>query len=270
MHGGDTSRSWVLSAAAVILVGSMLAGCDRLGSPEQRGQNLLGRGDYAGAVKAYGEAIAAGRDLPVAYAWRCYAYLAQGDDEAAARDCTEALELVPDTAAESAPARWEILNNRGVALLNLARRDEAEADFDAAIALKADYPDAYANRGRSFLDRENWERAIEDLTKAIELKADLAEAYGNRGLAYEGKGDDEMALADYDKAIEISHDTQAYFNRAMLQYTLGRFDLAYDDFAQVVEREKDPNRYLRFMAQQQLKLLENRPTAVPTAPPAEP
>lgn len=237
----------------------LTAGCDRLGTPHQRAERLLDQGDYAQAIAAYDSAIAAGDNLAVAYANRCYAHSALDENDAAVADCSEALKLTPDDP--------EILNNRGVAYLSLRKYDEGLADFSAALKLRPDYPEAMANRGRAYLEKKDFQLAVDELTKAIALKADLAEAFGNRGQAYEGLAEADKALDDYAEAIRLSQDLQAYFNRAMLEMTLGRFDDAYEDFKAIVDRSKDDDSYLRYVAQQQVNFLANRPKGFdPDAP----
>jgi tetratricopeptide (TPR) repeat protein len=61
-------------------------------------------------------------------------------------------------------------------------------------------------------------QAIALYTQAIALDADFAEAYNNRGLAYEAMGEYARALDDYEKALTLSpHDAQAYENRGTLR-----------------------------------------------------
>ncbi len=267
------ASDWRLPALTVLvgLAAALVAGCDRFGGPFERGQRLLQRGDAQSAVRAFTDAIEQGVQVPKAYAWRCYANLAAGENEAAVKDCSEALARLGEAEEGAAEgdepyARWQLLNNRGVAYLNMERREEAEADFQTAIELNPGYAEAYANRGRLYVDEEDWEKALADLTRAIELNPDLAEAYGNRGRAYEGLGDGEKALADYDRAIELSHDTQAYFNRAMLRYATGDFDAADRDFREVIDRDP-PDSYLRFLAEQYAETLSRRATRVPEPTP---
>ena len=271
---GLTGHRKVLTVTAACAVALAAAACGRLGGPYQRGQRLLEAGDAAAAVDAFTEAIESGNDVAKAYAWRCYANLAAERNDNAVKDCTEALDRMgAETGApegDSQPYyKWELLNNRGVAHLNLDLRDEAEADLGAAIELKPDYAEAYANRGRFYVDGEDWEKAKEDLTRAIELEPALAEAHGNRGRVYEGLGDGDAALADYGKAIELSRDTTAYFNRGMLYYAMGNFDAAFEDFTSVVELE-EPDSYLSYMAQQQVDFLARRPTGLPGPTAASP
>ena len=234
--------------------------CQSLGDPASQGQRAMESGDFQRAQAAYGRAIEAGSENPIVFANRCIANDALGQHQEAVGDCTRAIELAEETedSLEGYSAH-EVLNNRGVAYLNLRELDEALEDFEAAIELEPEYAEAYANRGRIHLDREDYELAIEDLDRAIEIAEELTEAYGNRGLAYQYLGDDEKALADFTRAIEIDNNPQAYYNRAALQYTLGRFDEAYADYNLVLQYG-DPGSFIYYIAQTQSDFLENRPT----------
>lgn len=244
----------LLQVAALCALAGLSTACDQFTDPHQRGQSALAQGDYEAALGAFNDAVASGDHLAEAYANRGIANEALSNYDSAVSDYTEALRLFgPDS-----PEASEVVNNRGVAFLKLRKQEEAMADFDAAIKAKPDYAEAFANRGRAFLDQEDYDAAITDLDHAIELKVDLAEAYGNRALAFESTGDDEKAIADYSRAIELSHDPQAYFNRGMLRYTLGCFNLAYQDFSEIVERA-DKSEYLWYMAKSQKDFLEGRP-----------
>jgi len=239
---------------ALLAIAGSLAACGLFGSPHQRGARALEQGDYEAALGAFGEAIESGELVAEAYANRGIANEALDHYEAAIDDYTKALELFGPK-SRRAP---EILNNRGVSYLKMRKFDEATDDFDAALDARPNYPEALANRGRVFLDIDDYDAAIKDLDRAIKLKPRLAEALGNRALAHESQGDDERAIADYNRAIELSHDAQAYFNRGMLRYTLGCFNLAYQDFAEVVDRVDD-SEYLWYMAKEQKIFLEGRP-----------
>lgn len=236
-------------------------GCGALGNPLLTGQRYLGEGDYERALVAFDAAIERGRDLPFAYANRCIANDALLYHEDAVDDCTQSLELT----AESAPEgynRYEVLNNRAVAYINLRRADEARADLEAALELKPDYAEAVANLGRLYIDDEDYPAAIDKLTEALELNPNLSQAYGNRGFAYQNLGDNKKAMADYDRAIEIDNNIDAWQNRGMLNYTLGRFNAAYEDYSSIL-RLADKNSTAYYMADSQVKLLESRPTGRP-------
>lgn len=242
-------------AAALALAAT---GCGVLLSPLITGQRYLAEGDYERALVAFDKAIAKGEDLPFAYANRCIANDALLFHDEAVGDCTKSLELAGDNPPEGYHP-YEVLNNRAVAFINLRRRDEARKDLDDALKLKPDYAEAIANIGRLYIDQDDFEAAIEKLTEAIKLNDKLSQAYGNRGFAYQNLGDNLKAVADYDKAIAIDNNIDAWQNRGMLNYTLGRFNAAYSDFQSIL-RLADRNSEAYYMANAQVQLLESRPT----------
>ena len=96
----------------------------------------------------------------------------------------------------------EAYSNRGIALRDLKRPEEALASYDKAIALKPDYAEADNNRGTALLDlrrpRKRWRAMPGD-----PLKPDYAAAHYNRGNALMDLTRPEEALASYDKAIAL-------------------------------------------------------------------
>ncbi len=73
---------------------------------------------------------------------------------------------------------------QGNAQLAEGHLDEAIADFTAAIAQQAAYPEAYANRGYARRLKGDLDGAIADYAKAIELNPKLAPPHNHRGVAY--------------------------------------------------------------------------------------
>lgn len=255
----QTVRPVRRTAAGALVLGALIAsGCGALRDPLITGQDLLAAGDYDRALVAFDEAIAQGKNLPFAYANRCIANDAALYHDEAVGDCTKSLELAGDAPPEGYN-RHEVLNNRAVAYINLRQREEARADLDAALEIKPDYAEAIANIGRLYIDQEDYHSAIDKLTEAIAINDQLSQAFGNRGFAYQNLADNKKAIDDYDKAIEIDNNIDAWQGRAMLNYTLGRFDAAYADFQSIL-RLADHNSTAYYMADSQVKLLENRPT----------
>lgn len=244
----------LISLTALALI---LSACSLLQSPHARGTAALKAGDYQTAIEAFGRAIDSGDHVIIALINRGIAYESSGQPERAVEDYGRALELTDP--APSDTQRAEIHNNRGVAYLAIDRKQQAAMeDFDKAIELRPDYAEAYANRGKIKIDREDYEEAIVDFDKAIELNPELAEAYGNRGLAYQNLSDDENATRDYTKAIELGHSPQAYWNRGMLRYALGCFNLANEDFSAILKLAQ-PTDLLYFQAESQVAFLAGRP-----------
>jgi len=96
--------------------------------------------------------------------------------------------------------------NRGVALLELKRLDEALSSYDKAIALKPDYADAFNNRGVALKELKRLDDAVASYDKAIALKPDYTDAFYKRGVALIELKRLDDALASYDKAIALRPD----------------------------------------------------------------
>ena len=83
-------------------------------------------------------------------------YSAQGSDaysavDALARGDTDAAITILERAIAARPEDAALRNNYGVALMRLGRLDDAKREFERAIQLKRDYPDAFANLGQASL-----------------------------------------------------------------------------------------------------------------------
>ena len=131
-------------------------------------QDYLNRGNikyelglYSSAINDYDTTIRLKSDYPEAYL-RSEVYLEQ---YSAANDY--------DTG----------LTSTGVAKNKLKQYSAAITDYDVAIQLKPDYPEAYFRRGAAKDKLEQHTAAIADYDIAIQLKPDYPEAYLNRGNA---------------------------------------------------------------------------------------
>jgi tetratricopeptide (TPR) repeat protein len=103
--------------------------------------------------------------------------------------------------------RASTLVNRGIIYNNAGKIAQALADFEAALAIDTNIPEAYLNRGNSRFFQNRLNDAIADYTRAIDLKiARLAAAYYNRGLAYADMGRLTEAKADFEAAAAADPD----------------------------------------------------------------
>ena len=95
---------------------------------------------------------------------------------------------------------------------------------------------AFFNRGRALSDEAQYGRAIEDFDRAVRLDPDYPDAFNHRALAYAGLGDYERAIKDFDEAIRLDPNYAiAIFNRALALQAMGRPDEAAKDFAKAKE-----------------------------------
>jgi tetratricopeptide (TPR) repeat protein len=176
------------------------------------------------------------------------------------------------TVVEIPPQTARDLNNKGLALLQAERYEEAIENFSRAIALIPDsvlvyvnradayvqsgqianglqdyqqaleidpnFAPAYLNRGTAFVNLDRYDEAFSDLTRAVELDPTNARAYAARGAVFYRTGQYDRALADLTRSLTLDpSDSRAYFERGRTYMSLLRFDLAIDDFTKTIERE---------------------------------
>jgi len=93
----------------------------------------------------------------------------------------KALALKPDYA--------NAYSDRGIALQDLKRLEDALASYDKALAIQPDHAGAYGNRGNVLQELKRLDEALASYDKALAIKPDYAGAYYNRGIAYKSSGD---------------------------------------------------------------------------------
>jgi tetratricopeptide (TPR) repeat protein len=103
---------------------------------------------------------------------------------------------------------------RGAANDNLGDSRQAINYYDRAIELDPKYATAYSLRGAANNDLGDYRQAIEDYDRAIELDPKNAIAYRKRGDSYIELRDYRQAIKDYDRAIQLDPKyALAYHNR---------------------------------------------------------
>jgi tetratricopeptide (TPR) repeat protein len=94
--------------------------------------------------------------------------------------------------------------NRGILRLRRGYVDEAVADFDRAITLDPEQPEAYLNKGAALIRRANPVEAVQLFTVALERNTSRpAVAHYGRAVAQEAIGNLAAAYRDYRRASEL-------------------------------------------------------------------
>ena len=97
--------------------------------------------------------------------------------------------------------------NRGILRLRRGLVDEAVADFDRAMTLDPEQPEAYLNKGAALLRRENPSEALQLFTVALQRETTRpAIAHYGRAIANELLGNVREAYNDYRAASELAPD----------------------------------------------------------------
>jgi Flp pilus assembly protein TadD len=141
-----------------------------------------------------------------------FSFAQSSDDPDVARldSLAKELDSLPDNAtmiqaldslSTTAPSDEGTILQLGQGNLSAGRIKEALAEFDKAVQLVPDDPQAQSLKGKSLMLLGRPTEALPSLTKAIELDPSLAEARFNRAAAYNIMSHPEAALQDLESAI---------------------------------------------------------------------
>ncbi|MEM7081723.1 MAG: tetratricopeptide repeat protein [Pseudomonadota bacterium] len=155
------------------------------------------------------------------------------------------------------PDQIDLVVKRGELLFDLARFDEAEANFDQALNRNPKYPLAQYYKGRIHMTRSEWPEAIKRFENMIqdgilvnEVHFNLATAYrmnGDAALAEEqlalSQGDSQLKIAGFDP-VNMKFDTlnvgdQPHVLRAARHYRSGNLNEAIAELR--LAFDKNPN-----------------------------
>jgi predicted O-linked N-acetylglucosamine transferase (SPINDLY family) len=120
-----------------------------------------------------------------------------------------------------------VFYNRGVALRQLGRLEEALADYDRAILIKPDLADAHFNRGNICGELRRFETALASYQRAIASKPDHAAAYLNLGNVQRELGQFAAALSSFDHALTLRPNfAEGHANKGHVLWDLKEYEAA--------------------------------------------
>ena len=131
--------------------------------------------------------------------------LRQGDFDAAITSFSQAIQTVPE---DRRLVLATLHAMRATCHLKNGAKDEALAEYDAAIRSGCTAGLAFHNRGRILAEKGNYQGAVADFNRAIELDASQAKTYHYRGLVYKKLGMRETADQDFAKAKTLDPDVE--------------------------------------------------------------
>ena len=162
--------------------------------------------NYAAAPLAVGLLFAAGQAKAVTVvlggglAVECYATAENGDPNQAFDTCSRALRD-PDTSVRDKAATYI---NRSVIRLRVRDYNGAILDCDQSIQRWPNFSEAYVNRGAALINLDRPNDALKELDHAIGMGLDkLHLAYYNRAMAKEALQDIRGAYNDLRKVVEL-------------------------------------------------------------------
>ncbi len=108
----------------------------------------------------------------------------------------------------------------GYASQSSGEHDKAIAEFNQALAIDPNNPNAYIGRGVARFSKREYEKAVADYTKAVAIDRNCVLAYECRGRALRYTGEYAKAIADSTKAAAIDpHCALAYENLGSIYAT---------------------------------------------------
>jgi tetratricopeptide (TPR) repeat protein len=151
---------------------------------------------------------------------------------------------IPRIAQSNQAVIADILNWRGVQLVESNDYPAALADFSRAIDLQPDNGDNYFWRGHVHYAQRNYAAALADLSRAVDLQIRQGDNYFWRGRAYHAHGDHAAAVADFSHAIALQPDDgDNYFWRGRVYHAQGNYPAVLADFSRAVDLQPGKGSY---------------------------
>ncbi|HEX3663273.1 MAG TPA: tetratricopeptide repeat protein [Acidobacteriaceae bacterium] len=97
----------------------------------------------------------------------------------------------------------DIWNKLGMAWHHLFAMDAAKRDYEHALRLRPEYPQALNNLGAVYYSQKNYRKAVRYYRKALALDQSSATMYSNLGTAYFAEQKFQDGLAAYQKAFAL-------------------------------------------------------------------
>ena|GEM_PF-3537382 len=121
------------------------------------------------------------------------------------------------------------INERGAALFNLGRYQQALACFHDALQYDRDNAVAWANRGVTLAELGELEEALASFDEALRIDPDAPIVLTNKGTTLQDLKRFDDALACYDRVVTIdSRSHRVWRHRSQVLNTLGRYEEARD------------------------------------------
>ena len=151
----------------------------------------------------------------------------------------------------------DLVGARGYAYYRLKDFPRALADYDEAIRLRPNDPDAYLDRGLIFLDTAKFDEAVADFTRAHELDEDDIWPLANRGITHAWKKDRVRAEQDFQAVRAIDPSNPVLLRgEALLALDAGDPDIAVKRLSESLKRDPDSIWALRMRSEVYLQLGE--------------
>lgn len=108
-----------------------------------------------------------------------------------------------DAYRQVSPMTAVVWNKLGIAWHHLSAVDEAKRDYERALFIRPNYPEAINNLGAAYFEQKNYKKAIKLYRHALQLMPSSAVIAANLGTAYFARGKYKPGIAAYHTAFEL-------------------------------------------------------------------
>jgi Tfp pilus assembly protein PilF len=137
--------------------------------------------------------------------------------------------------AASSVGEAQAVTTHGEALLRSGKTEDAQAEFDRAIALDPHNAEALYNRGLLYQEEKQHQLAIDDFTAANGLTPQRADPLLARAISYLALDMTKEAAADLDEAIQADpQNAQIWTTRGLAYERLGDKTKAAGSYARAI------------------------------------
>lgn len=150
----------------------------------------------------------------------------RGDLAMAHQQYLQAIDAYSQVPAKSATL-W---NKLGMAYHHLFAMDEARRDYQRALQLRPEYPEAMNNLGAIYYARKNYGRAIHYYRKALQLNPNSAPIYSNLGTAWFARGKVVQGIEAYQTAFRLDPKVFESGSALLVNESLPAHDRAQQDY----------------------------------------
>ncbi|MCF8198045.1 MAG: tetratricopeptide repeat-containing glycosyltransferase family protein [Sulfuritalea sp.] len=147
------------------------------------------------------------------------------------------------------PNNFDALQLMGTIAAQSLQPELAIEYLTRAIILKPSYAIAYNNRGNALKDLGRFDEALANYDRAIAFNLRYVEAHDNRGIVLMAMNRLDEALASFDHALAIKPDyAEAHWNKSLIQLLLGDFEAGWRQYEwrwKIKNRADQPRSYLK-------------------------
>jgi tetratricopeptide (TPR) repeat protein len=138
------------------------------------------------------------------------------------------------------PDNADAWNEKGIALADMGKYDEAILAFNESIRLDPNRADSWYSKGVALYDMGKYDDSLKAYEEAIRLNPNHADAWYNKGIDLGIQGKYDEAIQAFDKAIDINpQDADAWYYKGLALDDQGRYDEAIKAFNESIRL--DPN-----------------------------